>query len=110
MNQISFPMIRPFLTTVLCTRWQQTKPAEYTTNPVLPQAMPYTYVPAQYIPANEMLVRVPRQLTQGPDGAPRRNPYAQDRAGLDQDTAADAAYGAAPVRNTLRKPCLLDVY
>ena len=70
--------------------------------------MPYTYVPAQYIPANEMLVRMPRQL-QGPDRA-RPNPFAQDRSGLDQDTAADASYGAAPVSSTLGKPCLLEVY
>ena len=57
------------------------------------QAMPYTYVPAQYIPADEVLVRVPRQLV----GVLNR-PVRQDQGyAPDQETAADTAYGAAPV-------------
>merc|ERR1712180_162923 len=49
-------------------------------------AMPYTYYPAQYIPADEMLVRVPRQV------ARPQAPYIAD-----QEASADTAYGAAPV-------------
>merc|ERR1719382_1426886 len=56
-------------------------------------AMPYTYVPAQYIPADEVLVRVPRQLMGG-----LNRPVRQDQGyAPDQETAADTAYGAAPV-------------
>ena len=33
------------------------------------QAMPMVYYPAQYIPADEVLVRVPRQLAQGSTGS-----------------------------------------
>ena len=33
------------------------------------QAMPMVYYPAQYIPADEVLVRVPRQLAQGSSGS-----------------------------------------
>ena len=33
------------------------------------QAMPMVYYPAQYIPADEVLVRVPRQLAQGNSGS-----------------------------------------
>ena len=67
--------------------------------------MPYTYVPAQYIPADEMLVRMPRQLAQGQDRAMQGQPmrFAQDRSGLDQDTAADTPYGAAPVSRAASK-------
>ena len=55
-----------------------------------------------------MLDRERRQL-QGPDRA-RPNPFAQDSSGLDQDTTADAAYGAAPVSSTLGKTCLSKAY
>ena len=33
------------------------------------QAMPMVYYPAQYIPADEVLVRVPRQLAPGNSGS-----------------------------------------
>merc|ERR1711962_1705180 len=49
-------------------------------------AMPYSYYPAQYIPADEMLVRVPRQV------ARPQAPYIAD-----QEASADTAYGVAPV-------------
>merc|ERR1712203_749913 len=55
-------------------------------------AMPMAYYPAQYIPADEVLVRVPRQLAQGPLRPVRQSDFAAD-----QDASADTAYGAAPV-------------
>ena len=57
------------------------------------QAMPYDYYPAQYLPADEVLVRVPRQLAAG-GGRPLRDTVQQY---ADQDASADTAYGAAPV-------------
>ena len=81
------------------------------------QAMPMVYYPAQYIPADEVLVRVPRQLAQGnsacsllsqicswwntfvtissPQGPLR--PVRQSDFAADQEASADTAYGAAPV-------------
>ena len=51
------------------------------------------YYPAQYIPADEVLVRVPRQLgQQGPLRPVRQSDFAAD-----QEASADTAYGAAPV-------------
>merc|ERR1712223_1522285 len=50
------------------------------------------YYPAQYIPADEVLVRVPRQLAQGPLRPVRQSDFAAD-----QEAFADTAYGAAPV-------------
>merc|ERR1712001_302091 len=55
-------------------------------------AMPMVYYPAQYIPADEVLVRVPRQLAQGPLRPVRQSDFAAD-----QEASADTAYGAAPV-------------
>merc|ERR1712110_1407960 len=56
-------------------------------------AMPMVYYPAQYIPADELLVRVPRQLgLQGPLRPVRQSDFAAD-----QEASADTAYGAAPV-------------
>ena len=80
------------------------------------QAMPMVYYPAQYIPADEVLVRVPRQLAQGNSGSflsqicswwntfvtisspqgPLR-PVRQSDFAADQEASADTAYGAAPV-------------
>ena len=75
------------------------------------------YYPAQYIPADEVLVRVPRQLAQGNSGSllsqmcswwntfvttscltqgPLR-PVRQSDFAADQEASADTAYGAAPV-------------
>merc|ERR1712223_260714 len=58
-------------------------------------AMPMVYYPAQYIPADEVLVLVPRQLPQGLQGPLR--PIRQRDFAADQEAAADTAYGAAPV-------------
>merc|ERR1712165_516518 len=58
-------------------------------------AMPMVYYPAQYIPADEVLVRVPRQLPQGLQGPLR--PIRQSDFAADQEASADTAYGAAPV-------------
>merc|ERR1711910_8410 len=58
-------------------------------------AMPMVYYPAQYIPADEVLVRVPRQLPQGLQGPLR--PIRQRDFAADQEASADTAYGAAPV-------------
>merc|ERR1711910_89025 len=55
-------------------------------------AMPMVYYPAQYIPADEVLVRVPRQLAQG-----LLRPVRQSDFAADQEASADTAYGAAPV-------------
>merc|ERR1712141_106572 len=56
-------------------------------------AMPMVYYPAQYIPADEVLVRVPRQLgQQGPLRPVRQSDFAAE-----QEASADTAYGAAPV-------------
>merc|ERR1712080_147524 len=55
-------------------------------------AMPMVYYPAQYIPADEVRVRVPRQLAQGPLRPVRQSDFAAD-----QEASADTAYGAAPV-------------
>merc|ERR1712072_1429964 len=56
-------------------------------------AMPMGYYPAQYIPVDEALVRVPRQLgQQGPLRPVRQSDFAAD-----QEASADTAYGAAPV-------------
>merc|ERR1712218_578487 len=43
-------------------------------------AMPMVYYPAQYIPADEVLVRVPRQLAQGPLRPVRQSDFAADQA------------------------------
>merc|ERR1712018_862696 len=59
-------------------------------------AMPMVYYPAQYIPADEVLVRMPRQLPQGLQG-PLRPVRQSDFAAADQEASADTAYGAAPV-------------
>merc|ERR1711997_262523 len=56
-------------------------------------AMPMVYYPAQYIPADEVLVRVPRQL--GQQGL--QDPLRQSDFAADQEASADTAYGAAPV-------------
>ena len=53
------------------------------------------YYPAQYIPADEVLVRMPRQLPQGLQGPLR--PVRQSDFAADQEASADTAYGAAPV-------------
>merc|ERR1712180_141068 len=53
-------------------------------------AVPLTYYPAQYIPSDEMLVRVPRQVGPGPLGPSRREFQA------DQQASADTSYGAPP--------------
>merc|ERR1712037_321573 len=57
-------------------------------------AMPMVYYPAQYIPADEVLVRMPRQLPQGLQGPLR--PVRQSDFAADQEASADTAYGAAP--------------
>ena len=54
------------------------------------------YYPAQYIPADEVLVRVPRQLGPGGPQGPLR-PIRQSDFAADQEASADTAYGAAPV-------------
>merc|ERR1712037_788537 len=59
-------------------------------------AMPMVYYPAQYIPADEVLVRVPRQLGQQGLQGPLR-PVRQSDFAADQEASADTAYGAAPV-------------
>ena len=58
--------------------------------------MPMVYYPAQYIPADEVLVRVPRQLGQQGLQGPLR-PVRQSDFAADQEASADTAYGAAPV-------------
>ena len=58
--------------------------------------MPMVYYPAQYIPADEVLVRVPRQLGPGGPQGPLR-PIRQSDYEADQEASADTAYGAAPV-------------
>merc|ERR1712045_944278 len=58
-------------------------------------AMPMVYYPAQYIPADEVLVRMPRQLPGGLQGPLR--PVRQSDFAADQEASADTAYGAAPV-------------
>ena len=57
--------------------------------------MPMVYYPAQYIPADEVLVRMPRQLPGGLQGPLR--PVRQSDFAADQEASADTAYGAAPV-------------
>merc|ERR1711997_1102087 len=59
-------------------------------------AMPMVYYPAQYIPADEVLVRVPRQLGQQGLQGPLR-PVRQSDFAADQEASVDTAYGAAPV-------------
>merc|ERR1712158_231013 len=59
-------------------------------------AMPMVYYPAQYIPADEVLVRVPRQLGQQGLQGPLR-PVRQSDFAADQEASAGTAYGAAPV-------------
>merc|ERR1712179_40242 len=68
-------------------------------------AVPMVYYPAQYIPADEVLVRMPRQLPQGLQGPLR--PVRQSDFAADQEASADTAYGAAPVAVLRSRPTVV---